>query len=84
MPPDPRGRFVAVDVHYLDTGAARVLRGCSARPLYVTAAGMEVAEAARVVAAMAGDHRMPEALTLVDRLARGLREPRPCPASARY
>ena len=55
--------------------AAGVLRGGSARPLYVTAAGLTVAEAAGVVREMAGRFRLPDALKLVDRLARGLEAP---------
>jgi deoxyribonuclease V len=54
------------------THAARVLRGQSSRPLYVTAAGMTVAEAAGVVSEMAGQFRLPYALKLADRLARGV------------
>ena len=59
------------------THAAQVLRGRSARPLYVTAAGMPVAEAAHLVEEMAGSFRMPDALKLADRLARGLELPWP-------
>ncbi len=55
--------------------AAGVLRGGSTRPLYVTAAGMAVAEAASVVGEMAGRFRLPDALKLADRLARGLETP---------
>lgn len=55
--------------------AARVVRGRSARPLYVTAAGMNVTEAAAVVSEMAGPFRIPDALKLADRLARGLEAP---------
>ena len=55
--------------------AAAVLRGGSARPLYVTAAGMSVDEAAGVVGEMAGRFRLPDALKLVDRLARALGAP---------
>jgi len=54
------------------THAARVVRGRSARPLYVTAAGMTIADAARLVGDMAGQFRLPDALKLADRLARGL------------
>jgi deoxyribonuclease V len=54
------------------THAALVFRGRSARPLYVTAAGMTIADAARLVAAMAGSFRLPDALKRADRLARGL------------
>lgn len=53
------------------THAVAVLRGASARPLYVTAAGMSRAEAASLVAHMAGPHRIPSALRRADTLARG-------------
>lgn len=53
------------------THAIEVVRGDTRRPLYVTAAGgIRADEAARIVAEMAGPHRMPSALTRVDRLAR--------------
>jgi deoxyribonuclease V len=52
--------------------AARVFRGRSSRPLYVTAAGVTIADAARLVGEMAGQFRMPDALKLADRLARAL------------
>jgi deoxyribonuclease V len=55
--------------------AERVCRGRSARPLFVTAAGMERHDAARVVATMTGPYRIPDALRLADRLARGLDHP---------
>jgi deoxyribonuclease V len=57
------------------THAARVFRGRSSRPLYVTAAGMTIADAAALVAEMAGPFRVPDALKRVDRLARGLELP---------
>lgn len=47
-----------------------VLRGTSAVPLFVTAVGIDVDEAARYVAAMHGEHRTPTLLRRVDRLAR--------------
>ena len=53
------------------THAVPVLRGRSARPLFVTSAGMELNQAAKLVQAMSGQHRIPDALRLVDRLARG-------------
>ena len=53
------------------TFATPVTRGTSARPLFVTARGIDVAEAARLVAAMHGEHRLPALLSRVDRLARG-------------
>lgn len=52
--------------------ATPVLRGTSLRPLWVTALGLEVDHAARLVASMHGAHRIPTLLGLVDRLARGL------------
>jgi deoxyribonuclease V len=53
------------------THAAKVFRGQSSRPLYVTAAGMTVAGAAHLVGDMAGQFRVPDALKRADRLARG-------------
>lgn len=53
------------------THAAAVFRGQSRRPLYVTAAGISVTEAAAVVSEMAGRFRLPDAVKLADRLARG-------------
>lgn len=50
--------------------AVPVLRGGSAKPLYVTAAGVDPAEAARWIQRMAGPHRTPTLLKRADRLAR--------------
>jgi deoxyribonuclease V len=50
--------------------ACPVLRGSSARPLFVTAAGIDVAEAARLVAGMHGEFRIPTLLKRVDQLCR--------------
>jgi len=44
------------------THAVPVLRGASARPLYVTAAGLPRADAADLVRRMAGRHRLPDAV----------------------
>jgi len=52
------------------THALPVLRGTSARPLFVTAAGMPRAEAAELVRLMAGRFRVPDALRRADELAR--------------
>jgi deoxyribonuclease V len=52
------------------THAIAVLRGTSARPLYVTAAGMPRADAASLVRQMAGRYRLPDALRRADTLAR--------------
>jgi deoxyribonuclease V len=53
------------------THAIPVLRGTSARPLFVTAAGMPRTTAAELVSQMAGSFRLPDALRRVDSLARG-------------
>lgn len=50
--------------------AAEVRRGGSDSPLYVTAAGVDAGEAAAAVKRMHGEHRIPELVTLADRLAR--------------
>ncbi|MGE0396976.1 MAG: endonuclease V [Kofleriaceae bacterium] len=47
-----------------------IVRGDSKAPLYVTASGMDVADAAKHIAAMHGPHRTPALLKRVDRLAR--------------
>jgi deoxyribonuclease V len=52
------------------THAVPVLRGSSARPLFVTAAGMPTADAADLVRRMAGRYRRPDALRRADTLAR--------------
>jgi deoxyribonuclease V len=52
------------------THAVAVRRGRSARPLFVTAAGMPVAEAADLVRHMTGPFRLPDALRRADVLAR--------------
>jgi deoxyribonuclease V len=53
------------------THAIPVLRGGSARPLFVTATGIDPQAAADIVRRMAGPHRIPDALKRVDRLSRG-------------
>jgi len=67
------------------THAIAVLRGTSARPLYVTAAGMPRADAASLVRQMTGRHRLPDALRRADTLARHGLPPaaalsKPCPS----
>lgn len=52
------------------THAVPVLRGSSARPLLVTAAGMPAADAADLARRMAGRYRLPDALRRADTLAR--------------
>jgi len=51
--------------------ALAVVRGESARPLWVSAIGMDTNEAARQVAAMHGAHRLPTLIQRADHLARG-------------
>ncbi len=53
------------------THAVPVLRGSGSNPLHVTAVGLPADEAARMVAAMAGPYRLPDALRRVEALARG-------------
>jgi len=49
-----------------------VVRGAGARPLWVSAIGLDPADAAARVAAMHGPHRLPTLLLRADHLARGL------------
>jgi deoxyribonuclease V len=58
------------------THAILVRRGASARPLFVTAAGIGIQHAARLVQDMAGPFRLPDALRRADALARGSILPR--------
>ena len=53
------------------THAIPVSRAGSARPLFVTAAGLPLAQAASLVRQMAGRYRLPDALRRADALARG-------------
>ena len=55
---------------FRDAFAVPVRRGESARPLYVTAIGLAVGEAAAHVRAMHGEHRIPTLLRRVDALSR--------------
>jgi deoxyribonuclease V len=50
--------------------ARAILRGSSEKPLFVTAAGLDVEEAARQVRAMHGEFRIPTLLKRVDQLCR--------------
>ena len=52
------------------TRAVPVVRGSSAPPLFITAAGMPSAEAADLVRRMTGQYRLPDALRRADTLAR--------------
>jgi deoxyribonuclease V len=82
-----RGAVIGVAKNPLRGGspeALAVTRGRSARPLYVSAAGMPMEQAAEVIRGMHGKARIPTLLGRVDRLARGLEgvatEGRPRPA----
>src|SRR5262249_21934572 len=55
----------------------KVLRGSSKAPLFVTARGISVGDAAQLVKGMHGEHRIPTLIARVDRLARGVISPRP-------
>ena len=67
---------VAKAAFHAATHAVPVVRGeNSARPLYVTAAGLSRPEAADLIRHMAGRCRLPDALRRADALARG-RSPR--------
>jgi deoxyribonuclease V len=53
----------------------QVYRGNSARPLYVTCAGMELSIAKQCIVSMHGKHRIPTMLKEADRLSRKPLEP---------
>ena len=61
---------VAKSAFHSATHAIAVRRGTSARPLYVTAAGIPRTDAADLIQHMAGQHRIPDALRRADTLAR--------------
>ena len=64
---------VAKTSFHTATHAIPVIRAASAQPLFVTAAGLPLTEAASLVAAMAGRFRLPDAIRRADALARGAR-----------
>lgn len=53
------------------SAVARVFRGASRNPLFVTAMGMELEVAAQCVRQMAGKYRIPEMMRIADRLSKG-------------
>jgi deoxyribonuclease V len=61
---------VAKTAFHTATHAIPVLRGRSARPLYVTAIGLSLADAADQVRTMTGRFRLPDAIRRVDALGR--------------
>jgi len=72
---DRRGDVVigVAKTRYAGAEAVEVVRGDSARPLFVTAVGIDVNVAAARVRAMHGDFRVPTLIRLADALARGRR-----------
>jgi deoxyribonuclease V len=56
---------------FIGAPAERVVRGSSKKPLFVTALGMPVADAAAAVRSMHGPHRIPAMLARADALCRG-------------
>src|SRR5215469_5878745 len=62
---------VAKTAFHTATHAIAVTRAGSAKPLFVTAAGLPRNEAASLVRMMAGRYRLPDALRRADALARG-------------
>jgi deoxyribonuclease V len=62
---------VAKTSFHTATHAIPVTRAGSARPLFVTAAGLPLTRAASLVREMAGRYRLPDALRRADALARG-------------
>jgi deoxyribonuclease V len=62
---------VAKNSFHSATHAIPVTRGGSVQPLFVTAAGLPLTQAASLVREMAGRYRLPDALRRADALARG-------------
>lgn len=56
---------------FKDAPAVEILRGTSDQPLFITAAGIVVDEAAQLIKGMHGDYRLPTLIKLADQLARG-------------
>ena len=66
---------------YRDGVAQPVRRGGSDKPLYVTAAGMSLDQAAACIQRMHGEHRIPTLIKRADQLAHRLAAPVSSPAS---
>lgn len=56
---------------YKNAKATQVCRGDSKNPLYITAEGLPVVDAATAISGMHGDYRLPTLLKLVDQTCRG-------------
>jgi deoxyribonuclease V len=54
----------------LNENKVMVLRGQSLRPLYITAVGMNISDAAERIKSMAGEHRIPTLLKTLDSLTK--------------
>lgn len=63
---------VAKTCYRQSTHAHELKRGDSQRPLYITAIGMDVQQAAAHIAAMTGPYRLPTLIKAADRLSRSL------------
>jgi len=57
---------------HVSSAVARVFRGTSRIPLFVTAAGMDLRLAEQCIREMAGKHRIPEMMKIADQLSRGV------------
>lgn len=55
---------------FSNVDSVEIFRGCSQKPLYITAAGMDAKVAAELVQKMHGEHRIPTMLKRVDSLSR--------------
>jgi deoxyribonuclease V len=73
---DETGAVIGVAKNPFRPGPAvqSVRRGTSARPLYVSAAGMDLNEAAARIIELHGEFRVPTMLKRVDRLCRGYQD----------
>ena len=73
---DETGAVIGVAKNPFRPGPAvqSVRRGTSARPLYVSAAGMDLSEAAAWIVELHGEFRVPTLLKRVDRLCRGYQD----------
>ena len=73
---DETGAVIGVAKNPFRPGPAvqSVRRGTSARPLYVSAAGMDLNEAAARIVELHGEFRVPTMLKRVDRLCRGYQD----------
>jgi deoxyribonuclease V len=61
---------VAKSFYFRGPNVAEILRGGSRRPLFVTAVGLPLEQAADGVRAMHGKHRIPALLNRVDELSK--------------